>query len=428
MAPSGLIRAHPDFRRMWIGDGLSKLGGAVAVLAVPVLAAATLDATTWQVALLTTYASLPFLLIGLPVGAWSDRMRRRPVLVAADLGRAAAMSWVPIAAALDILTIEQLYAVVLLLGIGNVFFDVSQGAYLPVLVGPTRLVEGNSRLEANRAVAFSAGPSIGGQLVQWLGAPLALLGTTIGFLWSAAWLASIRTVESPPPRRPDQNLLREIREGLRFVLGQPFIRATTFHATAAVLFLSARYAIETLFLLRTIGLRAGGIGLLMTITGLGAVAGAVLANRLSRRLGHVRTVLVASLGMGLAGLLIPLTRPGPGLALFAAGSGVVAFWITANNVAVVSLRQVLCPGQLLGRMNATTRFLAWASLPLGGVLGGALGTALGLRTALWVSAAGLLLSALWIVASPSCRVRDLPAAAAAGGGPAGSADRVRKAG
>ena len=404
--PTGLIRGHADFRRLWVGDGISKIGTSVAVLALPLLAATHLAAATWEVALMSTFAGLPFLLIGLPVGAWADRMRRRPVLIAADAGRAALLTWVPVAAALGVLTIEQLYIVELLVGIGTVFFDVSQGAYLPTLVGRPRLVEGNARLEANRSLAYSAGPTIAGQLVQWLGAPLAVVGTVLGYLWSALWIASIRTPERPPPRTGDRNLAREIRDGLRFVLGQPFLRATTFHATFAVLFLATRYAIEVLFLLRTVGLSAGGIGALMTVAGLGALAGAVMANRL----GRTRSILTSALAVGLFSLLIPLTGRGAGLLCYAVGAGMVAFWIVANRVVAISLQQTLCPDHLLGRMNATTRFLAWATLPLGGVVGGALGTALGLRTTLWLTAIGLLLSSLWLVLSPACRARDLPGA------------------
>ena len=375
---------------------------------MPVLAATTLGASTWQVGLLTTFAGLPFLLIGLPVGAWSDRVRRRPLLIAADLGRAAALAWVPIGYVLGLLAIQQLYVVQVLVGVGTVLFDVSQGAYVPELVGRARLVEANGRLEANRTVAFTAGPTVGGQLIQWMGAPLALVTTVFGYLSSAAWLASIRMQERSMPPDGPRNLSREVADGLRFVLHQPFIRATTLHATTAVLCLSTRYAIEVLFLLRTVGLQPGAIGLLMSLAGLGAVAGAMLAGRIGNVAGRTRTVLLSGVGMGLFSLLVPFTGPGTGLLFYVVGAGMVAFWITVNNVIAVSLRQTLCPDHLLGRMNATSRFLAWATLPLGGVVGGALGTSIGLRPTIWLTSAGLLLSALWLVLSPTCRARDMP--------------------
>lgn len=406
----GLLRDHADFRRLWVGDAISKLGSALVILTIPVLAATTLEASTWEIGLLAACASLPFLLIGLPVGAWADRVRRRPVLVAADLARAAVLAWVPVGAALGVLTIEQLFIVELLVGAGSVFFDVSKGAYLPTLIGRDRLVEGNGRLEANRTVAYLAGPAIGGQLLLWLGAPLTVIGTVGGYLWSAVWLGSIRTREPPPTNAGDRRLRREIGDGLRFVWSQPFMRATVLYTTSAVLFLGIRYAVEVLFLLRTVGLSAAGIGALFTVAGLGAVAGAILAARIAGRLGRTRTVLVSSLGIAAASLLIPVTGPGARLLCYAAGAALSAFAITVNNITTVSLRQLLCPDRLLGRMQATSRFLAWATLPLGGVAGGALGTALGLRATLWLTAAGLVLSPLILIRSPVMRARDLPEA------------------
>jgi MFS family permease len=408
MASGGLISSHANFRNLWIGDGVSKLGSQVVVFVMPVLAATTMGASTWEVGLLTTFAGLPFLLIGLPVGAWSDRIRRRPLLVAADIGRAATLAWVPVGYVLGVLTVVQLYVVQLMVGVGTVFFDVSQGAYLPDLVGRSRLVEANGRLEANRTVAFTAGPTVGGQLIQWLGAPRALVTTVLSYLSSAAWLASIRTQERRLPASDQRNLSREMADGIRFVIRQPFIRATTLHATTAVLCLSTRYSVEVLFLLRTVGLTPRTIGLLMSLTGLGAVGGAVLASRIGQAVGRTRTVLLSGLGMGLFALLIPLTSDGIGLLAYVVGAGMVSFWITANNVIAVSLRQTLCPDDLLGRMNASTRLLAWATLPLGGIVGGALGTSLGLRPTIWLTSAGLLLSVLWLVFSPTCRARDLP--------------------
>lgn len=405
----GLIRGDADFRRLWIADGISEVGSSVVVLALPLLAATELRATTWEVALLASSASLPVLLVGLPAGAWVDRLRRRPVMIVSDAARAVVLAWVPVAAVLDLLTVGQLFAVAFLSGVGTVFFDVAHGAYLPSLVGRSRLVEANGRLEMNHSVAYAAGPTIGGQLVGWIGAPLAVVSAVAGYLWSAGWLAAIRHREPPPPAAPDRNLPREIRDGLRFVLAQPFVRATTLHATTAVMFLATRYAVDVLFLLRTVGLAPGSIGALLTVGGLGAVTGAVLAPRIARALGGTRSVLVSGVAMGLSSLLIPLTGPGAGLVWYAVGAGMVAFWITANNVISVGLRQRLCPDHLLGRMNASSRFLAWATLPLGGVLGGALGTALGLRPTIWLAGAGLLLASLWLILSPVCRARDLPA-------------------
>jgi MFS family permease len=392
-----------DFRRLWCADALSQLGTRISALAIPLLAATTLHASTWHVALLTSVETLPFLLLGLPAGAWADRMRRRSVLVASDLGRAATLGSVPVAAALGALTLGQLYAVAFVTGALTLFFDVSHRSYLPQAVGRGHLVEANSRLEADRTVGYSAGPSVGGYLVQWVGAPLAVLADAVSFLWSAGWIASIRTPESRPPPAGERNLRREIVEGLRFVLGHPVVRATVLFGAAANLAIAVTSAVEVLFLLRTVRLSPGAIGLLMGLCSLGSVAGAVAAARIGRRLGPGRALSVSAFGMALFSLLVPLAGPGPRLAFFAVGGALAAFWISVYAVVSVSMRQALCPDDLLGRMAATIGFLMLGAMPLGGVLAGALGSAVGLRATLWIAAAGMLLAALWLVLSAALR-------------------------
>jgi MFS family permease len=396
-----------DFRRLWCADALSQLGTRISALAIPLLAATTLHASTWHVALLTSAESVPFLLLGLPVGAWADRMRRRPVLVAGDLGRAAALGSVPVAAALGSLTLGQLYAVAFATGVLTLFFDVSHRSYLPQVVGRERLVDANSRMEANRTVGYSVGPAAGGYLVQWAGAPLAVLVDALSFLWSAGWIASIRTPESRARPAVERNLRREIAEGLRFVLGEPVIRATVLFGSAANVMLTITSAVEVLFLLRTVRLSPGAIGLLMGLCSLGSVAGAVAAGRVGRRLGHRRALAVSALGLGLFSLLVPLAGPGPRLAFFAVGGALAAFFISVYAVMSVSVRQVICPDHLLGRMTATIGFLMLGTMPLGGVLAGALGSTVGLRATLWIAAAGMVLAAACLALSPTLRAETV---------------------
>lgn len=393
----GLLRSHPAFRRLWVGDGLSKIGSQISLLAIPVLAVAVLGASTWQVALLSTCAWAPLVLIGLPVGAWADRRRRRAVLVLADMVRAVALASVPLAAAFGGITIWQLYVVEFLVGVGTVVFDVFHGAYTPGLVGRENLVEANSRLELNRTLGFTAGPAIAGPVIAWFGAALAPLASVGGLLWSAGWIASIRAPEPhPSPTGPRRSVRADIREGLRFVLQEPFVRATTLYGCAAVACLSTRYAVETVFLLRTVGLDPAWIGLVLTAAGVGTVVGALAAVRLAGRFGELRVVAGSALAMGLSSLLIPLATSGFGLAPYVLGTGLVGFWIMVGNVVSVSRRQRVCPDDLLGRMTATSRFLSWATLPFGGLLGGLIGTAVGVRTTLWLTAGGLVLSAVWL--------------------------------
>jgi MFS family permease len=395
----GLLRRHRDFRRLWAAQLVSEVGTSVSYLAVPLVAVTVLDASTFQVGLLVAAQATAFLLVGLPAGAWVDRVRRRPVLIAADLARAGLLGSVPVAAALDVLTLAQLYVVVLLMGVGTVFFDVAYQSYLPRLVGRDDLVEGNGRLEASRSVALTAGPTVGGYLVQWLTAPFALAADAASFLWSAGWIARIRHPE-PPPEPARRALRQEIVEGLRFVLRHPVLRALAATGATAVIFISTQQAVLLVFLVRELGLAAGTIGLLFTAASLGTVAGAVAAPALTRRVGTRRAMLWYPVAAGAFGLLTPLADTGWRLAFVVAGGGLGSAAVVAYNIVQVSYRQSCCPDELLGRMTATLRFLMWGATPLGGVLGGVLGTQLGLRPTLWVSAVGLLLASGWLFASP----------------------------
>jgi predicted MFS family arabinose efflux permease len=403
----GLIRGHADFRRLWIGESISQLGGQISALGVPLTAIATLHASTLQVGGLTAAYSIAFVLLGLPAGAWVDRLAMRRVMIASDLVRAVVLGTVPLGAALGVLSLTQLYLVVFVTGLGTVFFDVAYLSYLPSLVGREHLVDGNARLEASRSAAFAAGPSISGLLVQALTAPVVILVDAVSFGWSAAWLRAIRTPEAAVPRQSRQPLRHEIGEGLRLVLRHPVLRALTLFGAVYALFWAVLRAVDVVFLVRTVHLSAAGIGLLFSCAGIGAVLGAFATPALRRRLGDRWTLLGTALTIAAFGLLVPLTGPGPRLGYAVAGFAVPSFCVIVFNIVAVSLRQTLCPDHLLGRMNATIRFLAWSPLPLGGLLGGVLGTAVGLRTTLWLGAGGGVLSVLCLILGAPLRSTGL---------------------
>ncbi|MGH9067468.1 MAG: MFS transporter [Acidimicrobiales bacterium] len=404
----GLL-AHPGFRRLWAGQTVSVFGSEVTALALPLAAVLVLHASTFQVGLLTTATYAAFLGIGLPAGAWVDRLRRRPVMIAADLLRAAVLVSIPVAAGLGRLTLVQLYLVALVHGVGTVFFDVAYMSYLPGLVGRDRLVGAYAKLEVSQAVVRVSGPSFGGVLVGLLTAPVAFLADTASFLVSVASLGVIRDPEPAPEvpaggRRP---LAAEVSEGLRFVLGHPILRMIAGATSTANFFGSAWIALSVVFLVRQVGLSPSAIGALTSAGAAGGVLGALVAVRLARTLGSARVIWVSLSVCAPFLLLLPLTFPGPGLALWAAGTFADSFGAVVYNVNQASYRQLLCPPGLLGRMNATMRFIVWGTLPLGALVGGALGGWLGNRSGLWVAVIGSTLSPLWLVLSPLRGMRDV---------------------
>jgi MFS family permease len=405
----GLFGDH-DYRQLFAATTVSQFGFQISQLAIPLVAIVSLAAGPFQVGLLTAASMAPFLLVGLPAGVWVDRWRRRTVLIASDLGRAAVLLTVPLAWWADALTIWQLYAVALVHGSFTVFFDVAYQSYLPHLVGRDNLVEGNSRLESVRAVAHLGGPALGGQLVRLLTAPVALLADAVALAASALFVVRIRKLEQRPVVAADRHLLREIGEGLRFVLGHRLLRAiAACTATANFFFGGAYTAMSILFLEREIGLDAGTIGLVLTVTGVGGLLGALSARRLAALLGQGPAIWLSIAVTSPFALLLPLiAAPGWRLWLAAAGGSVVGFGAVAYNVTQVSFRQALTPDHLLGRMNATLRFMVWGTIPLGGLLGGVLGQLLGVRSALLVAAIGSCLAFLPVFFSPLRTMRTLP--------------------
>ncbi|WP_410609250.1 MFS transporter [Amycolatopsis sp. lyj-109] len=404
----GSLFFHADFRRLWAGDTASQFGTMVGYTAIPLLAAVTLAATPFEMGLLTAAQTLAFLLIGLPAGVWVDRMRRRRVMLAADFTRFALLMSVPFAWWAGMLTLAQLLVVVLLVGVATVFFDVAYQSYLPSLVGREHLLEGNAKLQAVQSVAQIAGPSGAGVLVQVISAANTVLVTAFGYLASALCLLRIRAAEPEPEPAGHTRLLPQIVEGLRFVFSDKPLRSSVACTATANLFGGAFMAVHVLFLTRTVGLSPAVVGVLLAVGGAGGILGAVCSGALTRRIGHARTIWLVPLLSWPAHLLIPWTAPDWRLAVAVFGEVVFGFGVIVYNVAQVSYRQAICPDRLLGRMNASVRFLVWGTIPLGGLLGGVLGEGLGLRGAMWVAVAGEAASALWVVCSPLRKMRDLP--------------------
>jgi MFS family permease len=406
-ASGGLLRLR-DFRFLLAGAAAGQVGAQVTLVALPLVAVLELKAPAFQVGLLTAAETAAFLLIGLPAGAWVDRMRKRTLMIRADVVRAAAMASIPLAALAGVLSMAQLYVVALVTGVATVFFDVAHQSYLPHILPRERLVEGNGALETVRSSAQVAGPGLGGGLVQLVGAHLAIVADAIGYAVSAVFLMAIRQPESKPEPVPGASVRKDVAEGLRFVFGQPLLRVIA-AATALGNFFSAMLmATQTVYLVRVLGLAPGVLGLMLSASAVGGLAGALCAGRLAKRFGQARIIWLACLVTGPFALLWPLSGEGAAAALFAVASGVVFFGAVVYNVAQVSFRQMLCPPRLLGRMNATLRFVMWGTLPLGALVGGAVADGFGARAALWVCAVGFLVVPLPLLLSRLRTMRELP--------------------
>ncbi|HXP20350.1 MAG TPA: MFS transporter [Streptosporangiaceae bacterium] len=407
-ARRGGLWHHLEFRRLWIGETVSQFGTMISQLALPLVAILVVHASTFEVGLLTALETAAFLLVGLPAGAWVDRMRCRSVLIANDLIRAALLGSIPLAKLLGILTIWQLYVVALVAGVSTVFFDVAYQSYLPQLVDRELLVGGNARLQASESVSQIAGPSIGGLLIQAVTAPYAVLVNALGFLWSAGWVAAIKVRPPRPERKPDRRLRREIGDGLRFVLGNRLLRAIATCTGSFNLFSSMAFAVFYLLLARDLRIAPGIIGLITSTSAVGGLIGSLVASRFAQKVGQGPAIWIAAAIAGPCGFAAPFVHRDWTLALLAVAQTVMWLGNVVYNVTQLSFRQGLCPPELLGRMNATMRFLVWGTMPLGGFLGGVLGAAIGVRQTLLIAAAGGSVAFLPVFFSPLRRMRELP--------------------
>ncbi|MCL2544086.1 MAG: MFS transporter [Nocardioidaceae bacterium] len=406
-APPALWR-HRDFRRLWIGETVSQLGSEVTGIALPLVAVLALHASTFQVGLLTAFDSLGFLVVGLPAGAWVDRMRLRWVLIVNDLVRAAALASIPIASWLGALGIAQLYLVGLVVGVSTVFFDVAYQSYLPELIDRGALVRGNAGLQASESVSRVAGPGLGGLLIQALTAPYAVVVDAASFLWSAIWVGTIATRPPKPTRKPDRHLGREIREGLSFVIHNRMLRAIAMCTGSSNFFSSMAIAVFYVLLARQLHVPAGIIGLITATSAIGGVVGSLLASRVAARLGQGPTIWLSMAIAAPLAFVVPFVHRDWSLVLLALTQLVWWGTVVVYNIAQVSFRQGLCPPDLLGRMNATMRFLVWGTIPLGALAGGTLGEAVGVRPTLLVAAVGGAFAWLPPFLSPQRWTRELP--------------------
>jgi MFS family permease len=413
------LHRNADFLKLWVGQGISNLGTQVTTVALPLTAVLFLHATAGQMGLLNMMQWLPFLLFSLIIGAYADRVRRLPLLIIADIGRALVLAVIVVTARVGVLGIPLLILLVFAFGTLTVLFEVPYFSYLPTLVDRRLIVAANSRLVATVSVAQVGGPALGGALVQLVTAPIALLADAASFVCSVVSLALIRTREERrPPVPPGEGSIRRIREGLRITYRNPFLRALVGVAASYNLFDQWILTLFLLYAVHDLRLKAGTIGLVIAGGAIGAVAGSVLAGPAVRRFG-LGAALVGSIVVESAVMLVvPLV---PGRHLFTVLVLIVTFALNGSGVALssviaISVRQSVTPDELLSRMTASYRSISYGAVPLGAGLGGLMGELLGLRGGLLVGTIGLLTTIAWVVFSPLPGLRTIEDAAPAEAG------------
>jgi MFS family permease len=402
---------HGDFMKLWTAQTVTQFGDEITQFALPLTAILTLEATAFQLGLLGTFQFLPFILLTIPAGVWVDRLRRKPILIGADLGRAVLLTSIPVAFIGNWLSIWQLYIVGFAVGCLEVFFDIAYQSYLPSVVERDQLVEGNAKLELSTSATTFVGPALAGFLVQLFRAPLAILFDALSYLGSALLLTAIRRPESTPePHAGTEapSMFREAAEGLRYVLGNRYLRAIAPCTGLLNLFFNIGFVVLLLYMVDELGLSPVAIGIIFAVGNLGVFVGALTADRIPRRIG-VGPAIVGSAFLSAFPLVLVAIAPREAPAPFlVAGLAIGTFTGVVYNVNQVSLRQAITPERMLGRMNATMRFIVWGTIPIGTLVGGILGGLIGLQTTIWIAAIGCFVGFLPVLFSPVRTLQRIP--------------------
>jgi MFS family permease len=407
---SSALSANGDFVKLWTGFTIARVGSQITVLALPLTAVLLLGAGATETGLLVAAQMLPSIVAGLFIGVWVDRLPRRPIMIWSDIGSAVVIASVPLAAALGALSMAQLYVVSFLGGAFAVSTDLARAAIVPSLVGRTRLVAANSRLQASSAVAQVAGPSLGGILVQELTAPIAMLWDAVGFIVSALFIVAIRSPEAPRVRETERSVWHEITDGLRWVRSEPIVfRCITAIALANIEWYAVQ-GVLVVYATRDLGLSPALLGLSLAAIGPLSLLGAAVAGPLTARWGLGPLMIAALFFETLSRLLLPFAGGTPLQAAVVLGVSqaliglTVPLWIVGS----ASLVQALTPDHMLGRVTSATRFVGSAVAPPAAFAAGIIGDLVGLRPTLFAAALIAALAFLYLLLSPVRRFQHPP--------------------
>jgi len=404
---------QPGFLALWIGQSVSAIGSQISGIAIPVIAVTFLGATELEMGLLTAADTSAFLIFGLLAGALVDRWIKRQVMLIADLVRMLAVALVPILWIYGVLNIYQLMFIGAVLSVATVFFDVSYQSYIPILLPKEYIGIGNSRLETTSQISGIAGPGVVGWLLQFFKAPLLLIIDALSFFVSAVSLWFIKDREEPKPKADRKPLVQEIKAGLHFVWNQRLIRAISFTTSTSNLFGTIAGTMFALYFFRTeyLGFNTASYGILVSLGSVGGLLGATVTPRLIKLFGEGPLVVISAIVSGSVQLLIPIAWYTPreyALVFLGAQFFLTSFLALTYNITQVTARQRICPEHLLGRMNASIRFMVWGCMPIGALISGALGTVLGVVPTLWIGAIGGLFAASFVFFSPLRTMREMP--------------------
>lgn len=406
----GSLWNHRDFRRLWFSDTVSQFGNTFTQFALPVIAVLTFHATPFQMGILGAVAFASYPLLGLFVGVWADRYRRRRIMIACNLGRMATLASIPVAFLLGVFSFVQIFIVALAQGILSVFFDAAYQAYLPNLVERKDLIEGNQKLQLSASGAQVSGPGIAGLVYNAIGGAFTIAFDALGYLASSLSLIAIRKGEEVKERNlsdPPSDFFGEMREGISVVVDNPILRRIAGSTATSNLGTNMLGSVFVIFAFDYLHLSTIAFGLIGTIGAVGFVIGALATGRITAKLG-VGGSLAVSIASGFLAIANPLAQYGYPFFVLSGVAFLTGMMLPMYNINQVSLRQAITPNRLQGRMNATMRTIVWGTIPIGAIIGGVLGGMIGVVNTLYVGAIVAGLATLWIISGPVIKIRNQP--------------------
>ncbi|HXC57485.1 MAG TPA: MFS transporter [Rhizomicrobium sp.] len=410
-SPPATLWRHTGFLRLWAAQTVSAFGARITREGLALASVLTIDATPLQLGILAALSTGPSVLVGLVGGGFVDRSRKRRIMIASDLARAAILFTVPLAAWFHLLAMNQLYLVALAMGGLGVLFDIADHAYLPHLVAREHLLEGNTRLSTTDSLAEIGGPALAGVLVQTLTAPLAIAVNAVTYAVSALFIGAIRERETVPGAPAERlTLVADLRIGFRAFSRSPLIWPLPIMSALSALFGGIFSALYVIFFIRTLGLTPLLMGITVAVGGIGSLLGTAMSAPLVRRVGIGRAIVLGFLVSAFATLFIPLAA-GPlwlKLTCMMIAQIVGDSFAVAAMIPTASLRQSVIPRDLLGRAAAALTVSAGAPAVLGAIGGGVLGSLLGPRAGLFVAVAGILAAPLFAMTTPLWRLAEIP--------------------
>ncbi|POX37947.1 MFS transporter [Streptomyces sp. Ru73] len=407
---------HSDFNRLWFGQTVSNFGDKISLLALPTLAVVVLGGGAFEVGVLGALRFLPFVLLAPIAGLVADRVSRRTVMIVADLGRFVALATIPLAFALDSVSMTHVYIVAAVTGCLTTFFEVSYQSWLPQLIGTENLVEGNTKLQISRSVAEAVGAGAGGALIQLLGAARAITTDAFTFLVSLVALLVIRhrdTRERTEERAASAKA--ELKEGLRTLFGNPVLRGLFTANVVVNLGAAMGDALLVVYAYKTLNLSPGQVGAAFAVMSVFVIVGAVLSEVVAKKLTLGRTLVLTAVVLGAGYILVPTGGATAGFVGLIVVQAVIGFVSPMFDIHVLSLVQGVTPNEQMGRVSGSALSAVYGALSLGYFAGGALGEAVGLTAGLAVAGAVAVLGGLTLLAGPVARIKEMPGGGEADG-------------